>query len=37
MQNCLGIITMRMEEVEDWIGDRGNKVMENSEADKKER
>ena len=33
MQNWLDIITMRMEEAEEWIGDIEDKIMENNETE----
>jgi len=35
MQNCLDVITSRMEEAEDQIDDVEDKIMENNEAEKK--
>ena len=35
MQKVLNIITMKIEEAAERIGDRENKIMENNEAEKR--
>ena len=37
MQNWLDVITIRMNESEDWIGDVEDKIMENNKDEKRER